>query len=107
MARNALRWPLILGVVIALVSGACSGDDKTVSNASASPSSSSPAASTTTTLPSSSSSGGNAAATWTTWGHDAARSGVTEDGPSADGLQKVWTSPAVDGDIYAQPLVVG
>lgn len=32
---------------------------------------------------------------------------MTTDGPSADGLHQAWTSDALDGDVYAQPLVVG
>jgi outer membrane protein assembly factor BamB len=32
---------------------------------------------------------------------------VTSDGPSAQGLHLAWTSSVLDGDMYAQPLVVG
>jgi outer membrane protein assembly factor BamB len=107
MVRYRRRWPWLVAAVIAITAAACSSSDKSATNASSpSPSSSLPT-STSTTLPDSSSSGAPANATWIGWGHDATRSGVTDDGPSANGLQKVWTSPEVDGDVYAQPLVVG
>ena len=50
---------------------------------------------------------GTAGAAWLTWGGDSTRSGVTNDGPSANGLRRVWTSEKLDGDVYGEPLVVG
>src|SRR5207248_4477980 len=44
---------------------------------------------------------------WSTYHHDAARSGVGDDQAPIGQVHKAWTSPALDGDIYAQPLVVG
>jgi len=41
------------------------------------------------------------------WGGDPTRSNVTKDGPSANGLHLAWTSPAIDGSVYGEPLVVG
>jgi outer membrane protein assembly factor BamB len=39
---------------------------------------------------------------------DKARSGVASDGPaSLGGLRTRWVSPSLDGDLYAQPLLVG
>ena len=44
---------------------------------------------------------------WTTYHHDAARTGVADDQAAIGRVRKAWQSPALDGDIYAQPLVVG
>jgi outer membrane protein assembly factor BamB len=47
------------------------------------------------------------AADWATYYGDVTRTGVADDGPSdAARVRKVWTSPTLDGDVYAQPLVV-
>ena len=48
------------------------------------------------------------AARWTTYDGDVARTGVAPDGPSsASGVREQWRSSTLDGDVYAQPLVVG
>jgi outer membrane protein assembly factor BamB len=44
---------------------------------------------------------------WTTYYGDASRTGLATDAPSPAGLHKRWRSPALDGDVYAQPLLVG
>ncbi len=45
---------------------------------------------------------------WTTYYGDGARTGLTSDGPSPSGsVRKLWAAPALDGDVYAQPLLVG
>src|SRR5207248_2387646 len=44
---------------------------------------------------------------WTTYHHDAARTGVADDQTPIGQVHKAWQSPALDGDIYGQPLVVG
>jgi outer membrane protein assembly factor BamB len=47
-------------------------------------------------------------AQWTTYYRDSARSGLAPDGPSSPGaVKKQWSSPTLDGDVYAQPLLVG
>jgi outer membrane protein assembly factor BamB len=43
---------------------------------------------------------------WPTYHADAARSGAVR-GPSLADVRHVWTSPDLDGDIYAEPLVAG
>ncbi len=43
---------------------------------------------------------------WFTYHADASRSGVAQ-GPSLANARQTWTSPGLDGDIYAEPLVVG
>jgi len=47
-------------------------------------------------------------ALWATYYGDASRTGSASDGPArpAD-VRKQWTSPELDGDVYAQPLLVG
>lgn len=92
-------------VALTLLCASCAADDKPAASPTGS---SSPASSSLSSAPSSSGASPAAGgATWTTWGHDGARSGVTADGPSADGLHQAWISSALDGDVYAQPLVVG
>jgi outer membrane protein assembly factor BamB len=42
---------------------------------------------------------------WTVYHGDAAGSGVAESVTSVDTANRAWTSPAVDGEIYGEPLV--
>ncbi len=56
---------------------------------------------------STSAAGGQASGDWPTYHHDPGRSGVSADQSALGGVKKAWTSPALDGAIYAQPLVVG
>jgi outer membrane protein assembly factor BamB len=45
---------------------------------------------------------------WATYFGDTARSGVALGGPASLGaFRKEWVSPRLDGDLYAQPLLVG
>ena len=46
-------------------------------------------------------------ADWVTFGHDASRSGVDATSPPATSPRPAWISVALDGALYAQPLVVG
>lgn len=46
-------------------------------------------------------------AAWTAYNHDAARSGVDPSSPPLGHVARAWTSPVLDGAVYAQPLVVG
>ena len=48
----------------------------------------------------------NASGAWTAYHHDAARTGVADDQSPIGRVRKAWTSAALDGDAYAQPLVV-
>jgi outer membrane protein assembly factor BamB len=43
---------------------------------------------------------------WVTYHGDRTRSGVAL-GPSIQDVQRTWTSPTLDGDIYAEPLAIG
>jgi len=47
------------------------------------------------------------AADWATYDGDNARSGLTSHGPPAGRVRKLWTTTTLDGDVYAQPLVIG
>jgi len=45
---------------------------------------------------------------WPTYDHDDGRTGVAPEGPpDPAGVKQRWVSPVLDGDLYAQPLVVG
>jgi PQQ-like domain len=45
---------------------------------------------------------------WTTYYQDAGRDGYAADGPlHPDAIHRVWQSPTLDGDVYAEPLFVG
>ena len=44
---------------------------------------------------------------WTTYRHDAARSGIDPDSTSPVTPIQAWQTPALDGEVYAQPLVYG
>jgi polyvinyl alcohol dehydrogenase (cytochrome) len=48
-----------------------------------------------------------AAPAWTTYRHDAARSGIDPDSSTAVTPSQAWQTPALDGEVYAQPLVYG
>ncbi len=50
---------------------------------------------------------GAAAPAWTTYRHDAARSGIDPDSTSPLTPAQAWQTPVLDGEVYAQPLVYG
>ncbi len=52
-------------------------------------------------------SGGAPAPVWPTYQHDAGRTGVDAAAPPATTLANLWTSDALDGAVYGQPLVIG
>src|SRR3954453_14608769 len=95
-----------LRTCVAILAVACAAAGSSLSKAVATSASSS-ASSASASSTSSSSAAPAAAADWTSWGHDGANSGVTDDAPSPEGLHEAWESVALDGDVYAQPLVVG
>jgi hypothetical protein len=45
------------------------------------------------------------ASEWTTFGHDSLRTAVDSSGNSFSPATPAWTSPALDGQLYGQPLV--
>ncbi len=44
---------------------------------------------------------------WPVYQHDPARSGVSDDQQALGAVKQMWTSPRLDGAVYAQPLIVG
>jgi hypothetical protein len=86
---------------------ACASTSTAASAPGGSPTPSARAASTTAaTAPTT---GARAAgATWTTYYHDAGRTGFSTDAPAAPAhVHRLWRSPVLDGDVYAEPLLVG
>jgi outer membrane protein assembly factor BamB len=47
------------------------------------------------------------AADWSTYHRDNTRTGAFADGPSPNGLRQQWESEALDGAVYAEPLLAG
>ena len=84
-------------VLIALVGAACS------SSGGGNAKSKSPA----TTVPPSTAAEQSGGASWPTYHRDSARTGAEPNGPTAGSLRRVWESPGLDGDVYAEPLFVG
>ena len=62
------------------------------------------AAPTTTTVLPGPVAGGNG---WTVYHHDPAGGGVAGGNATVDTAVRAWTSPALDGQLYGEPLVVG
>jgi outer membrane protein assembly factor BamB len=46
-----------------------------------------------------------ASGSWTVYHHDAAGTGVVDSVAAVDTMTPAWTSPALDGEIYGEPLV--
>jgi outer membrane protein assembly factor BamB len=44
---------------------------------------------------------------WTTYRHDAARTGIDPDSANPVTPSRAWQTPPLDGEVYAQPLVYG
>ena len=96
---------MILGPALA-VSFACAGSTPNPVTPTSSPRAtpSSATGSGPTTIPSGV---GGATARWSTFGHDAARSGLAPNEPLFHAVSRRWTSVRLDGSVYGQPLVVG
>src|SRR3954454_11389908 len=48
-----------------------------------------------------------AGADWPTYHRDGARTGVDPNEPALTPVRAAWTSPQLDGAVYAEPVVVG
>jgi outer membrane protein assembly factor BamB len=81
--------------LLAVVLAAC--------GATASPAARPPAATPGTVLPAAA----TATAAWTTYHADGSRSGVDTTSPPLGVPRVLWRSPALDGDVYAEPLLAG
>lgn len=85
---------------------ACSSDAPRSDGSSTTSRSSTPRTGVSTVTDSSGT--GTSSPHWTTYDGDIARTGFAADGPaSGSDLRQQWKSPALDGEVYAQPLVVG
>jgi len=107
--RTGRPATLAMTVVVALtLSAACSsGGHHQERSGAVNPPSSDP---TTSTPPSTAKAAGpalSASDDWLTYHHDAGRSGVAGDQGPLGAIRKAWTSPSLDGKVYAQPLIAG
>jgi outer membrane protein assembly factor BamB len=90
------RVVVVLGLVLL---AACSSSSRK---------SQTPSTTTAPTAPTTAAASHAKSASWWTYYGGNARTGFATDGPAhPDHLQRQWASPELDGDIYAQPLVVG
>ena len=112
VGHRAIRV-LALMTVVALALAACSSgsDDSASSTTRARTTTTLAPASTTEAPPTTAEPKAEPApdpADWPTYDHDDERTGVAPEGPPAPvGVKQRWASPVLDGDLYAQPLVVG
>lgn len=103
--RTARQWVFIAVAGAVCVVGACSsGARRSGAPATTRPIVSTEVTSTTGARVTS----GAASARWVTYDGNTARTGLVVDGPlSPSSVHERWVSPRLDGDVYAQPLVVG
>jgi hypothetical protein len=108
MARARGRG-VIFATVAVVTLAACSGGSATSVPKTTTTARRSGSSTTVTTAPGTTTTGAAAAAApWPTYYGDAARTGLTADGPKqAASVRQQWASPPLDGDIYAQPLIAG
>lgn len=124
-----LSAALVAVLLAALMSSSCGRGNSTTSSSGATtsvpgattsapgPVTSGPGSTNSTTGPpgpggsststSQSTGGGQPSADWPTYHHDSARSGLASDQGALGSVAQAWTSVALDGAVYAQPLVVG
>jgi outer membrane protein assembly factor BamB len=91
----ARRATVVSTAASLLLMVACSG------TGTSTPPRSSPPAATSSVNP-----GSVGGGSWVTYHGDRTRSGVAH-GSSIKNVKRTWTSPALDGDIYAEPLAIG
>lgn len=109
MVGMKLRPVTVLGL-LALVAAACgpSRPTDTPAATSAPPAPSTSAGGPVTPGPSvTSSPGPSSRSSWATYDGDRSRQGLDATAPAASAPTRVWSSPPLDGKVYAQPLVVG
>jgi outer membrane protein assembly factor BamB len=93
---------LAAALSLAVLSACSSHGHEQARSGAVSPSSSAPGATAPAAAP-----GLSAADDWLTYHHDAGRSGVAGDQAPPGAVKKAWTSPVLDGKVYAQPLIAG
>lgn len=91
------RWATFLLTAALPLMGACSG----TSGSTPAPPSLLPSAASPSLNP-----GSVRGGSWVTYHGNRTRSGVAR-GPSIKDVRQTWTSPRLDGDIYAEPLAIG
>lgn len=97
-----------LALVIGMFGGCSSGGRRASSTSTTGPSNVSRSVTSTTPGTTASTAPSASGAHWATYYGDGARTGLATDGPSpASSVREQWTSPKLDGDVYAQPLLVG
>ncbi len=117
-SRDCTRTNVVIGIIaacvvgLAVVWGGCGTSGATTSSASTTTSaagetSSSSVPSSVPTSATSSTTLSAVAGDWPTYHHDQARTGVSSDQLALGQAQQSWSSAALDGAVYAQPLVVG
>jgi outer membrane protein assembly factor BamB len=93
-----VTWPQRRAApVLALLLAACGAAASPGRSPAATPGGALPAATTPT----------GAGAAWATYHADGARSGVDTTSPPLGTPRVLWRSPTLDGDVYAEPLLVG
>jgi outer membrane protein assembly factor BamB len=105
--RRTMRLAAPAGLILALA-----GPLAAPSPASASPASATQASTSHTSISQTSTSQATALAagpggSWTVYHHDRAGSGVAGALTRVDTSSRKWTSPALDGDLYGEPLISG
>jgi len=94
--------------VCACVLGACSSSGSEGSKSSRETSATRGHATSTTSATTTSAPPTRTGAQWATYFGDNSRRGVASDGPASPAaLRRQWESESLDGDVYAQPLLVG
>jgi outer membrane protein assembly factor BamB len=103
---SSTRRTLLAGVLAALAIATLG--PRSTSPASAVPTTSGTLSATSSgTLSSTSSSAPSTNSNWTVYHHDALGSGVDSSGVTLTGAHPAWTSPALDGALFGEPLVEG
>jgi outer membrane protein assembly factor BamB len=92
------RRLLAFVVVVTLLAAACSSGGGNKAK---------PKPTTTATTAPSTANAQPGAAAWPTYHRDGTRTGFEPNGPNPGSLRRVWESPGLDGDIYAEPLFIG
>ena len=103
---------LVTTLAVALtLTGACSGSDhqERAGSVETSATTGPPAAPPTTATATAAAAAPalSAADDWLTYHQNAGRTGVAGDQAPLGSARKAWTSPALDGTVYAQPLIAG
>jgi outer membrane protein assembly factor BamB len=105
MRRSFALFAVVVSAGV--VASACSSGSSPRETPSTGATTRAPAASTTTIAPTTTTNAPKPSADWPTYYEDAARSGSSTAGPKATPVQERWASSALDGEVYAQPLIVG